>query len=67
MARQRGKNEIWTRAQMVAFIDRGGEAYTKDNAGHRAEVLVRDPLNGPRYLQTKADGVWTDNLLTLTK
>lgn len=52
---------------MVTFIDRGGEAYTKDNAGHRAEVLVRDPVNGPKYLQTKADGVWTDNLLALAK
>ncbi|MET9221325.1 DUF3892 domain-containing protein [Streptomyces sp. NPDC003300] len=33
--------------------------------GNRAQVFVRTPAYGPKYLQTRADGVWTNNLLAL--
>lgn len=62
------ETKISTRAEIVSFIeDDKGEAYTKDDAGHRAEVQVRTPAQGPKYVQTKADGIWTDNLLALAK
>jgi hypothetical protein len=63
-----GKSGIWTRAELVAWIEnKKGQAYTEDAVGHRADVLVRTPAQGPKHLQTQADGYWTDNLLALAK
>lgn len=63
-----GKSDIWTRAALITWIDdKKGHAYTEDASGHRADVLVRTPEHGEKYVQTKADGVWTDNLLALAK
>jgi len=57
-----------TRAQIVAWIeDSNGRAYTDDGLGHRAWVAVRTPDRGPKYLQTHADNVWTNNLLALPR
>ena len=65
--RSTGKTGIWTRAELVAWIeDKKGQAYTEDAAGHRADVAVRTPEQGEKYVQTHADGVWTNNLLALT-
>ncbi|MEU0256249.1 DUF3892 domain-containing protein [Streptomyces sp. NPDC006184] len=53
-----------TRAEIVTWIeDEKGHAYTSDAGGHRAEVAVVTPPRGEKYLQTRADGVWTNNWL----
>jgi hypothetical protein len=41
------------------------EAYVEDTRGNRAYVGTREHANGTKYLQTYADGKWTDNLLPL--
>ena len=51
-----------SRAQMVEWIDNGGEARVSD--GQR-EVRVGVVRVSPPYIRTYADGVWTDNLLAL--
>ena len=57
-----------SRAGIVAWIENdGGKAFVLDNYGNRADVYVRTPTYGAKYLQTRADGVWTDNLLALPK
>ncbi|MBQ0969247.1 DUF3892 domain-containing protein [Streptomyces sp. RK23] len=62
-----------TRAEIVTWIedtwieDEKGQAYTSDAGGHRAEVAVVTPPRGEKYLQTRADGVWTNNLLALPR
>lgn len=61
-----GKTGENSRADLVDWIEeQNGKAYTEDSRGNRAEVLVRTPSYGPKYLQTAADGVWTNNLLAL--
>ncbi|WP_326837809.1 DUF3892 domain-containing protein [Amycolatopsis rhabdoformis] len=55
-----------TRAGIVDWIEnKNGKAYTEDAHGNRADVAVRKPAHGSKYLQTHADGVWTNNLLAL--
>ena len=55
-----------SRAELVTWIEqKNGKAYTEDARGNRAEVFVRTPAHGAKYLQTRADGVWTNNLLAL--
>ncbi|MET8978964.1 DUF3892 domain-containing protein [Streptomyces sp. NPDC004539] len=57
-----------TRAQLVDWIEnQGGKAYTSDRTGHRTEVAVVTPARGEKYLRTRADGVWTNNLLALPR
>ncbi|MFF5372852.1 DUF3892 domain-containing protein [Streptomyces sp. NBC_00481] len=57
-----------TRAQVVDWIEnQAGKAYTSDRAGHRTEVAVVTPTRGEKYLRTRADGVWTNNLLALPR
>lgn len=61
---QTGQN---TKAQLVAWIDtEGGKAYV-ESANTRVSVGVVRPSNGEPYLRTYANGVWTDNLLSLPK
>jgi hypothetical protein len=38
--------------------------YVQDAAGNRANVMVVDA--NPRYIRTRKDNTWTDNLLSLT-
>jgi len=53
---------------MVAWIeDKDGKAYVDDGRGHRVSVGVVEPSHEPKYLRTYADGVWTDNLLSLPR
>jgi hypothetical protein len=52
-----------TRAAMVDWINKGNVARVKDGAGHDVAVGVVDA--NPPYIRTHADGVWTDNLLSL--
>lgn len=62
-----GRNGNSTRAEIVKWIEdnKSGTAYTDDGAGHVATVGVRTPAHGEKYLQTYADGVWSNNLLAL--
>ncbi|MFE9776490.1 DUF3892 domain-containing protein [Streptomyces sp. NPDC005931] len=63
-----GKTGDNTRAQIVDWIEnQAGKAYTSDRAGHRTEVAVVTPARGEKYLRTRADGVWTNNLLALPR
>jgi len=57
-----GDTNVATREQMVDWIRKGGDARVNDGV-HEVRVRVRDA--NPPYIQTYADGVWTDNLLAL--
>jgi hypothetical protein len=57
-----------SRSEVVTWIeDKDGKAYVNDDRGHRVDVGVVTPARGPKYLRTYADGVWTDNLLSLPR
>jgi hypothetical protein len=63
-----GKTEakITDRLTVVGWVE--GEkipAYVKDNAGDKAYCKVNVSRAGTKFLQTNADGIWTDNLLSL--
>ena len=53
-----------SREVMVDWINKGGDARVQ--AGSR-EVTVGVVKATPPYIQTHADGEWTDNLLALPK
>ena len=58
------KTDTSTTAQMVDWIrNKGGEAFVKDSSNR--EVAVGWVDETPPYLRTHADGVPTDNLLSL--
>ena len=60
---KRGKN---TRLEIYEWIkNQHGDAYVRDAYGNRASVGTREHASGTRFLQTYADRVWTDNLLSL--
>lgn len=55
-----------SRLQMYDWIkNKNGVVYVRDSRGNQARVGTREHANGTKYLQTYADGVWTDNLLAL--
>lgn len=57
-----------TRAEMVAWLEAGyNTAYVEDEYDRRADVKVRTSTYGHKYVQTKADGYWTNNLLALPR
>jgi hypothetical protein len=56
-----------TRAAMVKFVADGGRAYVQDARGNKAYLRVRTSSAGNRYVQTVADGIYTDNLLALPR
>ena len=41
------------------------QAYVTDAYGNTAYVYPRENANGTKFVQTHADGKWTDNLLSL--
>lgn len=43
----------------------GGAAYVLDRSNNRAFVYPKENAYGTKYIQTYADHVWTDNLLSL--
>lgn len=56
----------WTVAEIVDSIDnKTNTFYVEDAQGRRAYVGVVRPNYGPPHIRTYADGVWTDNLLSL--
>ncbi|GAO01972.1 DUF3892 domain-containing protein [Anaeromyxobacter sp. PSR-1] len=59
-----GKSDVATRATMVDWIKKGGDARVNDG---RNEVQVGVVDGNPPYLRTFADGKPTDNLLALPR
>ena len=56
-----------TRQQLVDWLSvQGNEAIVR-HGGASAFVGVVRPSNGPNYVRTYADGIWTDNLLALPR
>jgi len=63
---QTGERGVSTRLEMYDFLkNKGGKAYVRDARGNTAYVYPRENANGTQFVQTYADGVWTDNLLSL--
>jgi hypothetical protein len=56
----------WTTEQMVRWIESGGSAYVS-NGTKAAPIRVRTSDAGRKYLQTLADGIWSNNLLSLPR
>jgi hypothetical protein len=67
VGRENGLPGNGPRSEVVVFIERGGKAYVSDDYGHLVGVHVVEPTDGPKYVQTRADGIWTDNLLSLPR
>jgi hypothetical protein len=57
---------MWPRAQVVQWIESGEYGFYTMVNGLRADVRVRQTAT-TKYVQTEADGYWTDNLLALTR
>lgn len=56
----------WPREQVIGWIDAGTDTfYTLDAFGRRADVLVYREVGKAPYLRTRADGIWSNNLLAL--
>jgi hypothetical protein len=55
-----------SRSEMVTWINKGGDARVKGSAGHPDAKVEAVPGNPP-YLRTRANGVYTDNLLSLPR
>lgn len=63
---QSSKTGKSTRLEVYDWIkNKNGEAYVRDARGHTARVGTREHQNGTQFVQTYADGIWTDNLLAL--
>jgi len=54
-----------SRVVMVDFIEKGGQAYVKDQYGNIAYCVVRISSAGNKFLQTVSDGKYSNNLLSL--
>lgn len=60
-----GKAYSYPRNYIVGLLDKKeAQAYVKDRSGNIAYCGVRQE-GSTRFLQTYADGKWTDNLLSL--
>lgn len=53
------------RPEMVSWIEKGNAAYVKDYHGNKVFCYVRESVHGTKFLQTKANDTYTDNLLSL--
>ena len=61
-------NWDWPVEQIIASIDAKTNTYfvVDSITGRRADVGVVRPVGKRPYIRTYADGVWNDNLLSLT-
>lgn len=59
-----GKSGITDRNTVVGWVVAGTRAYVQDARG-QVDCRVRASAADTRFLQTYADGRWTDNLLSL--
>ena len=62
-----GEIKYSTRAQMIEYLNNGGQAYVKDGYGNQVFCMLRKNIYGTVFLQTVTDGKWTDNLLSLPR
>lgn len=64
-----GMNWVWTAEKVIESIDSGTNTfYVLDPyTGKRANIGVVRSAGRRPYLRTYADGVWNDNLLSLTQ
>lgn len=60
-----GTSNKMTRLQAVDYIEKGNKAYVKDSRGNVAYLVVRTSTSGNKFVQTVADGKYSDNLLEL--
>jgi len=61
-----GERNTSTRLQVYDWITKqNGKAYVTDRLGNRAYVGTREDAYCTKFLETYADQVWTDNLLSL--
>lgn len=58
-----GGGWCWTKTQVIDSIKGGTNTFFTNVGGRRAEIVVVN--ENPPYLQTKADGQRTNNLLAL--
>lgn len=64
---QNGRISAWTKAEGVAWVRRyPGQTYVSDG-WNTSIVYVVESGPGAPYLRTRADNVWTDNLLSLPR
>lgn len=56
----------WTVDECVQYLDKGGSRYVVEPPRTIA-VVTRVSSTGRKYIQTVADGQWTNNLLALPK
>jgi len=61
---QTRESQITDRPTMVAWMEDNGHAYVRDTSG-TVSCYVNTSRAGTKFLQTHADGRWTDNLLNL--
>lgn len=54
-----------TKAEGVAYVRKNSGSTKCSGGGTEAQVFVNDHGSGPDFLQTIADGRWSDNLLAL--
>ena len=65
---QTGARGTSTRIEIYDFLKtRGGTAYVVDSRGNKAYVGARENAHGTKFVQTYADRIWTDNLLSLPR
>lgn len=64
-----GKSGKSTRIQVYDWLkaSQANRAYVTDSRGNTAYVYPRENANGTKFVQTYADGTWTDNLLALSE
>lgn len=56
----------WSKEQVIQSLDnKSNTFFVVAPSGKRADVGVVKPSSGHPYLRTFADGIWTDNLLSL--
>ena len=56
----------WRVEDVIRWIETGANSFYTHEQGHTAEIRVRDGRSR-KYVQTVADGYWTDNLLALPR
>lgn len=61
---QTNESKITDRPTMVDWVEGNGHAYVRDTAG-TVSCYVNTSRAGTKFLQTRADNRWTDNLLNL--
>jgi hypothetical protein len=59
-----GESKIADRQSMVAWVEQGGRAYVTSLQG-TVDCYVNQSASGTKFLETRADGITSDNLLNL--